>query len=81
VRRLGAVPDACRWPLSTSFTPDVKRYGRTTTAGASGASLRDFHNYLVTGERVDGEWSDPIYLNSSGSIPRSFTTTTGGSTW
>ena len=34
---------------------DVKRYGRTTTAGASGASLRDFHNYLVTGERVDGD--------------------------
>ena len=27
---------------------DVKRYGRTTAAGASGASLRDFHNYLVT---------------------------------
>ena len=27
---------------------DVKRYGRTTVAGASGASLRDFHNYLVT---------------------------------
>ena len=27
---------------------DVKRYGRTTTAGASGSSLRDFHNYLVT---------------------------------
>ena len=33
---------------------DVKRYGRTTTAGASGASLRDFHNYLVTGEHSDG---------------------------
>ena len=27
---------------------DVKRYGRTTVGGASGASLRDFHNYLVT---------------------------------
>ena len=27
---------------------DVKRYGRTTIGGASGASLRDFHNYLVT---------------------------------
>ncbi len=26
---------------------DVKRYGRTTVGGASGASLRDFHNYLV----------------------------------
>ena len=51
---------------------DVKRYGRTTTAGASGASLRDFHNYLVTSERVEGAWSDPIYLNSSGFDPSLF---------
>ena len=51
---------------------DVKRYGRTTTAGATGASLRDFHNYLVTGERIDGEWSDPVYLNSSGFDPSLF---------
>jgi xylan 1,4-beta-xylosidase len=51
---------------------DVKRFGRTTTAGASGASLRDFHNYLVTSERIDGEWSDPVYLNSSGFDPSLF---------
>lgn len=51
---------------------DVKRYGRTSVAGASGASLRDFHNYLVTSERIDGEWSDPIYLNSSGFDPSLF---------
>jgi xylan 1,4-beta-xylosidase len=51
---------------------DVKRYGRTTTAGASGASLRDFHNYLVTSPRIDGEWSDPVYLNSSGFDPSLF---------
>ena len=51
---------------------DVKRYGRTTTAGASGASLRDFHNYLVTSDRIDGDWSDPVYLNSSGFDPSLF---------
>jgi xylan 1,4-beta-xylosidase len=51
---------------------DVKRYGRTTTAGVSGASLRDFHNYLITSTRIDGEWSDPIYLNSSGFDPSLF---------
>ena len=51
---------------------DVKRYGRTTTAGVSGASLRDFHNYLVTSERIDGDWSDPIHLNSSGFDPSLF---------
>jgi xylan 1,4-beta-xylosidase len=36
------------------------------------ASLRDFHNYLVTAERIDGDWSDPIYLNSSGFDPSLF---------
>jgi xylan 1,4-beta-xylosidase len=48
---------------------DVKRYGRTTVGGASGASLRDFHNYLVTAETIDGEWSEPVFLNSSGFDP------------
>ncbi len=51
---------------------DVKRYGRTTVGGASGASMRDFHNYLVTSPTIDGEWSDPIYMNSSGFDPSLF---------
>lgn len=51
---------------------DVKRYGRTTVGGASGASLRDFHNYLVTCDTIDGDWSDPIPLNSSGFDPGLF---------
>jgi len=51
---------------------DVKRYGRTTVGGASGASLRDFHNYLVTSPTIDGPWSDPIHLNSSGFDPSLF---------
>jgi xylan 1,4-beta-xylosidase len=51
---------------------DVKRYGRTSQPGAAGASLRDFHNYVVTGAAIDGEWSDPVYLNSSGFDPSLF---------
>jgi xylan 1,4-beta-xylosidase len=51
---------------------DVKRYGRTTSGGATGASLRDTPNYLVTCPTIDGEWSDPIYLNSSGFDPSLF---------
>jgi len=51
---------------------DVKRYGRTTVGGASGASLRDFHNYLVTAPTIDGDWSDPVPLNSSGFDPSLF---------
>lgn len=56
---------------------DVKRYGRTTAGGASGASLRDFHNYLVTCETIDGDWSDPVHVNSSGFDPGLFHDTDG----
>lgn len=52
---------------------DVKRYGQTSNAGtAGGASLRDFHNFLVTAAAIDGEWSDPVHLNSSGFDPSLF---------
>jgi xylan 1,4-beta-xylosidase len=60
--------DGLFWLIYT----DVKRYGRTSVGGASGASLRDFHNYLVTSPRIDAEWSDPVYLNSSGFDPSLF---------
>jgi len=74
-------PDSCGvWAPDLTYADgrfylvytDVKRYGRTTVAGASGASLRDFHNYLVTCADIDGEWSDPVYLNSSGFDPSLF---------
>ncbi len=51
---------------------DVKRYGRGGQPGTGGATLRDTPNYLVTSPRVDGEWSDPVYLNSSGFDPSLF---------
>ncbi len=60
--------DGLFWLIYT----DVKRYGRTSVGGASGASLRDFHNYLVTCPTIEGEWSDPVYLNSSGFDPSLF---------
>lgn len=51
---------------------DVKRFGRSSMDGTSGASMRDYHNYLVTSPTIDGEWSDPVYLNSSGFDPSLF---------
>lgn len=74
-------PDSCGvWAPDISYADglfwlvytDVKRYGRTTVGGASGASLRDFHNCLVTSPSVEGEWSDPIHINSSGFDPSLF---------
>ena len=33
---------------------------------------KDCHNYLVTCDKIDGEWTEPIYLNSSGFDPSLF---------
>jgi len=71
-------PDSCGvWAPDLSYADgrfwltytDVKRFGQSTMDGASNVTLRDFHNYLVTCDRIDGDWSDPIYLNSSGFDP------------
>ena len=51
---------------------DVKRYGKASQPGAGGATPRDMHNYLVTCETIDGDWSEPVYLNSSGFDPSLF---------
>jgi xylan 1,4-beta-xylosidase len=39
---------------------DVKRFE---------GDFKDAHNYLTTCPSIDGEWSDPVYLNSSGFDP------------
>ena len=36
---------------------DVKRFD---------GNFKDTHNYLTTCATIDGEWSDPVYLNSAG---------------
>ena len=65
-------PDSCGvWAPSLSFADglfwliytDVKRYD---------GSYKDTHNYLVTAPNIEGPWSDPIYLNSSGFDPSLF---------
>jgi len=42
---------------------DVKRFD---------GNFKDAHNYLTTCETIDGEWSDPVYMNSSGFDPSLF---------
>lgn len=74
-------PDSCGvWAPDLSYAhgrfwlvyTDVKRYGQTTVRGADGASLRDFHNYVVVADSIDGPWSDPVRVNSSGFDPALF---------
>ncbi|KAI5917107.1 beta-xylosidase [Camillea tinctor] len=35
-------------------------------------SFKDTHNYIVTSSSIEGPWSDPIYVNSSGFDPSLF---------
>ena len=42
---------------------DVKRFN---------GNFKDAHNYLTTCATIDGEWSDPVYMNSSGFDPSLF---------
>lgn len=42
---------------------DVKRFD---------GNFKDTHNYLTTCETIDGDWSTPVYLNSSGFDPSLF---------
>jgi xylan 1,4-beta-xylosidase len=48
---------------TTEIYTDVKRKDQ---------SFKDTHNYLTTCDTVDGSWSDPVYLNSSGFDPSLF---------
>jgi xylan 1,4-beta-xylosidase len=74
-------PDSCGiWAPCLSYADglfylvytDVKRYGRSTAEPNTGVMFRDMHNYLVTCASVDGQWSEPVYLNSSGFDPSLF---------
>ncbi|MCK5747068.1 MAG: family 43 glycosylhydrolase, partial [Oricola sp.] len=42
---------------------DVKRYD---------GNFKDAPNYITTCETIDGDWSDPVYVNSSGFDPSLF---------
>src|SRR6185437_13211613 len=72
------VPDSCGiWAPCLSYDggefhliyTNVKGYGTTTLGANSGCVFRDLDNYLVTATEIDGEWSDPVFLNSSGFDP------------
>ena len=40
-------------------------------------AFKDAHNYIVTCDTIDGDWSDPVYVNSSGFDPSLFHDTNG----
>ncbi|WP_158970103.1 glycoside hydrolase family 43 protein [Paraglaciecola sp. L3A3] len=65
-------PDSCGvWAPCLSYDKgmfyliytDVKRFD---------GNYKDTHNYLTSCETIDGRWSDPVYMNSSGFDPSLF---------
>jgi xylan 1,4-beta-xylosidase len=65
-------PDSCGvWAPCLSYADgqfwlvytDVKRFG---------GSFKDALNYIVTSPTIEGEWSDPVFVNASGFDPSLF---------
>lgn len=65
-------PDSCGvWAPCLTYA-DNKFWLAYTDVKRFDGNYKDTHNYLVTCDTIDGEWSDPVYLNSSGFDPSLF---------
>lgn len=59
------------WAPCLSYSDGIFYLIYTDVKSLDGA-FKDTHNYLVTATDINGEWSEPIYLNSSGFDPSLF---------
>lgn len=58
-------PDSCGvWAPCLSHDGD-KFWLVYTDVKRKDGSFKDAHNYIVWADKIDGEWSDPVYVNSS----------------
>jgi len=65
-------PDSCGvWAPCLSYSDGLFWLIYTDVKRKDG-SFKDAHNYLVTAPSIEGPWSDPIYMNSSGFDPSLF---------
>ncbi|KAK3502127.1 glycosyl hydrolases family 43-domain-containing protein [Neurospora crassa] len=65
-------PDSCGvWAPCLSHDGD-KFWLVYTDVKRKDGSFKDAHNYIVWADKIDGEWSDPVYVNSSGFDPSLF---------
>jgi xylan 1,4-beta-xylosidase len=65
-------PDSCGiWAPCLSYA-DGKFWLVYTDVKRLEGSFKDAYNYIVTCDTIDGEWSDPIYVNASGFDPSLF---------
>jgi len=65
-------PDSCGvW--APCLTHDGTRFWLVyTDVKRKDGSFKDAHNYIVTADKIEGPWSDPVYVNSSGFDPSLF---------
>jgi xylan 1,4-beta-xylosidase len=69
---LTGVPDSCGvWAPCLSYADGLFWLCYTVVTRFDG-DFKDTHNYLTWSSAVDGEWADPIYMNSSGFDPSLF---------
>jgi xylan 1,4-beta-xylosidase len=65
-------PDSCGiWAPCLSYSDGLFWLVYTDVKRLDGA-FKDSHNYITTCETIDGTWSDPIYVNSTGFDPSLF---------
>lgn len=65
-------PDSCGiWAPCLTYSDGLFWLVYTDVKRKSG-SFKDAHNYMVTAPSIEGPWSDPVYMNSSGFDPSLF---------
>ena len=76
------VPDSCGvWAPCISYKPQNKTfYLLYANVRRFDGPFKDIPNYVVTSHDVLGDWSEPVYLNSSG-FDASFFHDDDGKTW
>lgn len=68
---IGNIDSGGVWAPCLSYSDGLFYLVYTDVKTRIGA-FKDCHNYLVTSESIEGPWSEPIYLNSSGFDPSFF---------
>jgi xylan 1,4-beta-xylosidase len=75
------VPDSCGvWAPCLTWSDGLFHLCYTVVSRFDG-NFKDTHNYLITSPAIDGDWSDPLYLNSSGFDPSLFHDHDGRKWW
>jgi xylan 1,4-beta-xylosidase len=65
-------PDSCGIWAPCLTHDGEKFYLVYTDVKRKDGSFKDTHNYIVTAAKIEGPWSDPYYINSSGFDPSLF---------